>query len=286
MRDHGRATGIGGLSSGIYPIGRPQQITSSPPDEQDRPDRAQRNLPLELIGLAVLLVLWQALAMLAAGPTPIAVAIELLTMASAGQLLPDLALTVARATLAFIIAMTLGTAFGLALGRYRTLDRPLLPTLAIAQSAPAIAAATVLYLWLGPTDVALLLALVVATLPRIATTVSTAARALDPRYDDLARAVRLPEPRRLRRILLPQLMPAILSAARSALSLIWTLVIVFELLGMNSGIGHRIATAFAASNATAILAFAAAVLLVILAVDYGILRPLERRLLAWREVPA
>jgi len=72
------------------------------------------------------------------------------------------------------------------------------------------------------------------------------------------------------------------AAARSGLALVWKIVLVVELLGRPSGVGFQIATFFQFFDVAGILAYALAFILVVQAVEWGVLQPLERRLTQWR----
>ena len=219
-------------------------------------------------------------------PTPIAVTQELWQLATSGPLLADLGKTLLRATIAFVIAMALGTALGLILGRRRWLDRLFSGWLLVGLNLPAIVVAIVLYIWLGLTEVALVSAVVINKVPLVITTIREGVRSFSPDYDELATALRLTPLRRLRFITVPQLMPFILAAARTGLSLIWKIVLVFEVLGSDGGVGYRVSLLFQFFDITGILAYTTAFILVVLAFEYGALRPLERRVLQWRMDPA
>ena len=77
-------------------------------------------------------------------------------------------------------------------------------------------------------------------------------------------------------------MPYVLAAARTGLSLIWKIVLVFEVLGSDGGVGFRISTMFQFFDIKGILAYTTAFILVVLAFEYGIMRPLEGFVLRWR----
>lgn len=219
-------------------------------------------------------------------PTPTAVAVELWTLAINGPLLSDLGKTLLRATTAFVIAMALGTALGIVLGRQRWLDRLFSGWLLVGLNLPAIVVAIVLYIWLGLTELALITAVVINKVPLVITTIREGVRSLSPDYDELSAALRLSPLRRLRLITLPQLMPFILAAARTGLSLIWKIVLVFEVLGSDGGVGYRVSIQFQFFDITGILAYTTGFILVVLAFEYGLLRPLERKVLQWRPDPA
>ena len=104
-------------------------------------------------------------------PTPVDVGVHVWTLASSGKLLPDLGKTLTRASIAFVVAMALGTAIGIALGRSRVADR-LFSAWVVGLNVPAIVIAIVLYIWLGLTEFALILAVVLNKLPLVIATIS------------------------------------------------------------------------------------------------------------------
>ena len=215
-------------------------------------------------------------------PSPLLVAGQMWDAASAGPLLADLGRTLARAAIAFIIAMTLGTAIGIALGRLRWIDRLFSGWLLVGLNLPAIVVAIVLYIWLGLTEFSLILAVVINKVPLVIATIREGVRSFSADFDELGKAFRMSPLRRLRLIFVPQLMPYILAAARTGLSLIWKIVLVFEVLGSDGGVGYRIAIMFQFFDIAGILAYTASFIIVVLAFEYGALRPLERRMLQWR----
>lgn len=251
-----------------------------------RDQRRQPRLPLELISLLLLLGAWQLLATLFPGrlfPTPVAVAQQLWEHLTEGRLISDLGKTLTRAFIAFFAAMLIGTAVGIALGRSRTLDRLFSSWLVIGLNLPAIVIAIMLYIWLGLTEFALILAVVLNKLPLVMTTIREGVRSFSADYDELARAYRFTFWRRLTFITVPQLMPFVLAAARTGLSLIWKIVLVFEVLGSDGGVGFRISTFFQFFDIKGILSYTTAFIAVVFVFEYLILRPLEHRILRWRQ---
>lgn len=244
---------------------------------------------LEYLSLPLLLLIWHALATVLPNrlfPTPIDVAQELWALASAGKLLLDLGKTLARASMGFVLAMVLGVAIGIVLGRVRWADRLFGGWLVVGLNLPAIVVAIVLYIWLGLTEVALVAAVVINKVPLVVTTIREGVRSFAPEWEELALALRLERRRKLLLIFVPQLMPFVLAAARSGLSLIWKIVLVFEVLGSDGGVGYRISVLFQFFDIAGILAYSAAFIIVVLALEWGLLRPLERKVLRWRADPA
>ena len=244
---------------------------------------------LEWLSLPLMVAIWQVSALVVQSrflPTPLAVADHIVTLTRTGHLLDDFGQTLLRALLGFVIAMVIGTALGLVLGRYRVADHLFGNWVVVGLNMPAIVLAIMFYIWLGLTEVALVLAVVVNKVPLVATTVREGVRSFLPDYDELADAFRMPPARRFRLIFVPQLMPFILAAARTGLALVWKIVLVFEVLGSDGGAGFRISIFFQYFDMLGILAYTTVFIAVVMALEYGVLRPVERRVLAWRLVRA
>jgi NitT/TauT family transport system permease protein len=178
--------------------------------------------------------------------------------------------------------MVLGTALGIVLGRVRWADRLFSAWLLVGLNLPAIVLAIILYIWLGLNEVALILAVTLNKIPLVVVTIREGVRSFSTDLDELGAVFRLTRWRRLRLIFVPQLMPFVLAAARTGLSLIWKIVLVFEVLGSDGGVGYRVSVMFQFFDITGILAYTAAFVLVVLVFEVVVMRPLERRVLKWR----
>jgi NitT/TauT family transport system permease protein len=82
--------------------------------------------------------------------------------------------------------------------------------------------------------------------------------------------------------MMPQLTPYVFAAARSGLALIWKIVLVVELLGRSNGVGFQIQIYFQLFDVTMILAYTLAFILVVQAIEWGVLRPLQLWTTQWR----
>ena len=98
----------------------------------------------------------------------------------------------------------------------------------------------------------------------------------------MAALFRVPAGLRLRRVVLPQLYPYLLAAARSGLSVIWKIVLVVELLGRSNGVGFEIQLYFQLFDVAQLLAYTIAFMVVVQLLEWLVLQPLEQRVAAWR----
>ena len=89
--------------------------------------------------------------------------------------------------------------------------------------------------------------------------------------------------RRFRLIWLPQVMPFVMAAARTGMALIWKMVLVFEVLGSDGGVGFRVGIYFQYFDMGGILSYTTVFVAMVMLFEHGMLRPIERRVVRWRQ---
>ncbi|MEA3242907.1 MAG: ABC transporter permease [Pseudomonadota bacterium] len=240
-----------------------------------------------LRGLSLLgfLLVWQLAAMAVNKPllpAPTLVLSSLWNDLTGGSLLYHLGITLARVAVSFLIAMALGTALGIVMGRYRDVDAALDSLLVLALNIPALVTIILCYIWFGLTETAAVTAVALNKIPTVVVTVREGARAVDRQLMEVAGVYRVSTWRTFVQVYLPQLYPYLMAAARSGLALIWKIVLVVELLGRSNGVGFQLGTFFQFFDITGILAYTFAFAAVVLVVEAILMRPLERRLTRWR----
>lgn len=243
------------------------------------------NLSLRIVSLVLLLAAWFVGSHFAGArllPAPQAVGLAIVQEARSGALAFNLGVTLARVAVSFAIAMVLGAAIGMAMGRNLFLDRLADPWLVVLLNLPALVIIVLAYVWAGLSETAAIAAVVLNKLPIAAVTVREGARSLDRRLDEMAAVFRIGRWPRLRHVVLPQLAPYLAAAARSGLALVWKIVLVVELLGRPNGVGFEIGVAFQLFDVTRILAYALAFVAVMLAIETFLVQPLERHVSRWR----
>jgi NitT/TauT family transport system permease protein len=243
------------------------------------------NVAPRLFSLFVLVAAWFAGSEIAGQrmmPGPQTVASAIWTEAQSGALALNLAVTLARVAVSFVIAMAIGTALGVWMGRSRLVDRLADPWLVALLNLPALVIIVLAYVWGGLTETAAIVAVALNKLPNATVTVREGARSLDRQLDEMAQVFRMSGWVRLRHVLIPQLAPYLAAATRSGLSLVWKIVLIVELLGRPNGVGFEIGIAFQLFDVTRILAYAIAFVLVMLAIETFLVQPFERHVSRWR----
>ncbi len=240
---------------------------------------------LTLLSICVFFALWQGLASYLQTntlPTPWVVANVLLNEIKTGQLPHHLGITLYRLLLSFAIAMLLGCAIGILLGRHQQLDYFFDNWLVIFLNIPALVTIILCYVWFGLVESAAILAVVVNKLPNVIVTIREGTRSLDTELLDMAKCYRFGKIKTLRHVIWPQLHPFVMAATRSGLALIWKIVLVVEMLGRSDGMGYQLHLFFQMFDVASIFAYTIAFVTLIQGIELLILKPLDKKAQRWR----
>jgi NitT/TauT family transport system permease protein len=235
--------------------------------------------------LALLIALWAVLAWLADSrflPAPLPVFERIAEGIADGELLYHTGVTLARVAASFALAMGIGCAIGIAMGRRRALDRFFDGWLILFLNMPALVTIILCYIWFGLNESAAILAVAINKIPNAAVTLREGARALDRDYHEMAEVYEFGAWKTFRHVTLPQLMPYMAAAARSGLALVWKIVLVVELLGRSSGVGFQLHTYFQLFDVAGILAYAIFFIAVVQVIEMTLLQPWEAAANRWR----
>jgi NitT/TauT family transport system permease protein len=152
----------------------------------------------------------------------------------------DIAVTIWRVVGGFILAALVAVPIGILMGAYKPIEAFLEPFVSFARYLPASAFVPLLILWSGIGEAQKILVIFIGSVFPIVLLV--AGTVGNTRRDLVEEALTLGARDRgiLTRVLIPAAAPAIAETLRLVLGLAWTYVIVAELIGSSSGIGHMI----------------------------------------------
>ena len=152
----------------------------------------------------------------------------------------DIAVTIWRVVGGFALAALVGVPLGLMMGAYKPVEAFFEPFISFARYLPASAFIPLLILWAGVGEAQKLAVIFIGSVFQVVIMVAVIAGATRL---DLVEAARTLGARRggiLRRVIIPAAAPQVMEALRLVLGWAWTYVIVAELIGATSGIGHMI----------------------------------------------
>lgn len=195
-----------------------------------------------LLPLAVLL-LWQIGASGpkeadAALPAPFAVLAQAWQLARSGELFQHLAASGLRVLGGFGIAVLLGCTLGFLAGASAWLARLSDGLMQALRLTPVVAAAPLLILWFGLGEGSKIAIIAGMGLFPMYLAALTAWRSVDPRLVEVLGVLQPGTAWRLWRFYLPATLPELLNGARYALIISWMSLVVAELIGTQTGIGH------------------------------------------------
>lgn len=237
------------------------------------------------LSLGLLLLIWYVVAVLADTavlPTPSLVFSTLIEAIRSGELPHHLGITLYRLAISFILAMLLGTAIGIVLGRHQKTNNFFDSWLIILLNVPALVTIILCYIWFGLVETAAIFAVVINKLPNVIVTIREGAKNLDEELIEMAKAYRFGRLKTLRHVIMPQLYPYVMASARTGLALIWKIVLVVEMLGRSDGMGYQIHLFFQLFDITSILAYTVSFIIVIQLIEMTILKPLDKQAQRWK----
>ncbi|MDA8455191.1 ABC transporter permease [Acidovorax sp. GBBC 3334] len=194
--------------------------------------------------------------------------------------LQDIGMTVWRVVGGFVLAAVVAVPLGICMGAWKPVEAFFEPFVSFCRYLPASAFIPLLILWAGIGEAQKLLVIFIGSVFQI--TLMVAVIVGGARRDLVEAAYTLGAGSRgiVLRVLIPGAAPGIAETLRLVLGWAWTYVIVAELIGSSSGIGHMITDSQALLNTGQII-FGIIVIGVIGLVSDFLFKAVNRRLFAW-----
>jgi NitT/TauT family transport system permease protein len=192
----------------------------------------------------------------------------------------DIGVTIWRVVGGFVIAAAIGVPLGMAMGAYKPIEAFFEPFISFSRYLPASAFIPLLILWAGTGEAQKLLVIFVGSFFQIVLMVAIVIGSTRRDLVEAAYTLGSSDREIVRRVLLPNGAPQIAEILRLVLGWAWTYVIVAELIGASSGIGHMIMDSQALLNTGQII-FGIIVIGVIGLISDFAFKALNRRLFAW-----
>jgi NitT/TauT family transport system permease protein len=192
----------------------------------------------------------------------------------------DIGMTIWRVVGGFVLAALIAVPLGVLMGAYKPIEAFFEPFVSFARYLPASAFIPLLILWAGIGEKQKLLVIFIGSVFQLVLMVAVTVG--QTRRDLVEAAYTLGASDRgiIRRVLIPASTPDIAEILRLVLGWAWTYVIVAELIGSSSGIGHMIVDSQALLNTGQII-FGIIVIGLIGLVSDLLFKAANRRLFPW-----
>jgi NitT/TauT family transport system permease protein len=180
------------------------------------------------------------------------------------------------------LAVAVGIVVGVLMGRVAVVEALLKDVVAVAQTVPGLIIVTLAIIAFKMTPAGIISVGFFFGLPNVVVTVWQGTRNVDPNLLEMARVYRHSEFSAMRRVVLPAILPDVVTALRVCVGILWHVTLFAEFIMGQQGFGYQISLALASFEVADIFAWGFVVVVLMVAMEYGLLRPLERALLAWK----
>lgn len=236
--------------------------------------------------LTVLLGWWLVSETVAEGvfPGPLATAERFTAIVTGETFFAEVGITLWRVVTAMTVTVVAAVVIGIAMGRIRRMEMALDVFILVGRSIPGLVWALVAVMVVGLSDWAPVLAVFLTATPLVVVQIWEATKALDDDLFRMAQVFGVGRVGRIRRVLLPALLPSIVAGTKLGLALGWQVVVLSEMFGQSSGVGHQIHTDFANFDIAGVLVWTIVFSAIMAFIEYVVIDGVHRRLVRWRPV--
>ena len=269
---------------------RPREAVVAAPRGSSGATRLRGVLPTGLLRRSVspllLLLAWQAASSTGlVSPQTLASPLRILATAVGltvdGTLPRNLLVSLVRAASGLAIPVAAGIGLALLAGLSRLGEEAIDAPMQMLRTLPALALVPLFILWFGIGELPKVALVALGSMVPIYLNLYKGIRSIDPKLLEMGRTLGLSRAQTVRQIVLPGALPDLLTGLRFAVGISWLMLVVAEQVNANSGIGHMMTDAEDFLRTDIILVGLLVYALLGLLSD-GVVRVLERRLLAWR----
>jgi NitT/TauT family transport system permease protein/taurine transport system permease protein/sulfonate transport system permease protein len=246
--------------------------------------------------LAAFLLLWQAASVtgifgrvspeysLFLLPPPKVVFLALAEMIRTGYLWDNLSVSIVRVLIGFALSVLIGVPLGIGMAIVPTVNNLAEPFVRIFSPIPGVAWVPLAILWFGLGDEAAIFIITVGAVFPILLNTIQGVRDVDTHLIDAARMMGANRRQVVQRVMLPSLVPYLVTGFRMGLGFAWRVVIAAEMVGVPKGIGYMLTIGRSTGRTEVTIVTMIVLGVLMLTVEELIFAPLERRTAAWRRV--
>lgn len=209
------------------------------------PDKKERRFPWSKLGAAAFwLAVWQLAAMALKQEillvSPVSVLLRLCEFLPHWDFWSAVLFSFSRITCGFLLACLMGTCLAALSSRFALARELTAPLMSAVKATPVASFIILVLLWVPSRNLSIVISFLMVT-PIVYANVLGGIGSMDRQLTEMADVFRVPLPRRLRHLYLPQVMPFFRSACAAGLGLCWKAGIAAEVIGLPDGsIGERL----------------------------------------------
>jgi NitT/TauT family transport system permease protein len=254
--------------------------------EKEKKDRREK-LGYFLASFAILCIVWEAARAIhlvnpKLFPSILSVLKSCIVMLGDGSLQRHIYGSFMRVVVGFSIGIVLAVIFGFLIGWFRVIRLFLDPVINFFRSLPPIALIPLMIIFFGIGETSKIIVLGYASFFPALVVIYQSLVSLEPTYIRAGKTLGATDMEIFRKIILPQLVPHIITACRVSLGVCWATLVAAEMIAAQRGIGAMMVEA---QNFFQMAPLVLGILMIgaIALIMDGIVRTIERRVTAWQE---
>lgn len=245
--------------------------------------RGRASTLLGVLGVSLLVVAWWLGSLTTAFVPPVgAVLAELPRFLLDPETLDDVAVTWVRVVVSLLLATASGFLLALVMVRSRHFGPLVERVVTTLLGVPSTILALLALFVFRRDPIGVYLVVILITLPFIAIIFVSGLRDIQARLEEMATVYDIRGTLRLRHVVVPQLVPYAFAALRNEHGHAWKVAVLAEVFAVGHGMGASFSRAFDRFILPELMLWLLAFIIVLLATEYVVLRPLERFALRWR----
>lgn len=202
---------------------------------------------LGIMGLLILLTLWQIGSLILAQTMPLANMLapaaalgSLKTLLLGGQLWEHIFASLQRVGVGLGFALLIGVPVGFALGLSRKTEQTASPAFQFLRMISPLSWMPVVVMLFGIGNAPIYFLLAFAAVWAIILNTAAGVKNINPQWLELGRSLSATQSEMLLKIMLPAVLGDILNGLRLAIGIVWVVLVPCEMLGVNEGLGYFI----------------------------------------------
>lgn len=216
-------------------------------------------------------------------PSPKAVLSELIDILQSGYLLEHIWISFQRVGIGFGIAFFIGILLGILMGVSKNLKIMLYPIFRMIAPIPGVAWVPLAILWFGLGNNAAIFIIIASAITPIVMNVLQGVASLDKSLEDVMIIMKASYIERIRYMIIPSIIPYLVTGLKLGLGYAWRAVIAAEMVGVPGGLGYvlSVGRSTAKTEITIITMIVLSVMLIIM--EECLFMPLEKITNHWKK---
>jgi NitT/TauT family transport system permease protein len=215
-------------------------------------------------------------------PSPLGTVRFLVDEWQAGEILPNIYISLVRAVIGLTLVLVFGVAIGIAMARWWRVRYLLTDLILVGITLPAFIWALLVVMWWGFSNIGPIVVCVVSATPQLVVNTYQGASATPESLLAMSSAYRVPNDRQFRWLTIPSMTEYVVAGYRSAILAGWGAVLLTEWFGNDKGVGFRAHYWYDAGNFDGLMGWGLIMMVIILTFDRVVMERVVRHYRRWR----